>query len=73
LRDALLLDERGLGSCMQEAWPSYRPQLALCFGLAENEMVYCGMAVGYPKLDNPVNRFPRSRISLDELVEFRGF
>lgn len=70
---ALLLEERGLGSCMQEAWASYRPQLALRFGLAENEMVYCGMAVGYPKLDNPVNRFPRSRISLDELVEFRGF
>lgn len=70
---ALLLEERGLGSCMQEAWATFRPQLAERFALASTEMVYCGMAVGFPKLDNPVNQFPRSRISLDELVDFRGF
>jgi hypothetical protein len=36
-------------------------------------MVYCGMAVGFPKLENPVNQFERSRITLDELVDFKGF
>lgn len=70
---ALLLEERGLGSCMQEAWASYRAELATRFQLAPNEMIYCGMAVGFPKLENPVNQFERSRITLDELVEFRGF
>ncbi len=70
---ALLLEERGLGSCMQEAWASFRPQLAERFALPPTEMVYCGMAVGFPQRLNPINQFTRSRISLDELVDFRGF
>ncbi|MFZ9905943.1 MAG: nitroreductase [Steroidobacteraceae bacterium] len=70
---ALLLEERGLRSCMQEAWASFRPQLAERFALAPTEMVYCGMAVGFPQLENPVNQFERSRMSLEELIEFRGF
>lgn len=70
---ALLAEEHGLGSCMQEAWAAFRPQLAEIFGLAANEMVYCGMAIGYPDTSKPVNQFPRERISVDELAEFRGF
>ena len=70
---ALLLEEHGLGSCMQEAWASFRPQLSERFGLAPTEMVYCGMAVGFPNLENPVNKFERSRITLDELIDCRGF
>lgn len=70
---ALLLEERGLGSCMQEAWAQFRPQLAVRFGLPADEMVYCGMAVGHPDPAQPVNGFPRERISVDELAQFRGF
>jgi nitroreductase len=70
---ALLLEERGLGCCMQEAWAQFRPQLAERFGLPPEEMVYCGMAVGHPDLAKPVNDFPRDRISVDELAQFRGF
>jgi nitroreductase len=70
---ALLLEERGLGSCMQEAWASFRPELAELFALGTDEVVYCGMAVGYPNRANPVNGFERHRIGVDELVEFRGF
>jgi nitroreductase len=70
---ALLLEERGLGCCMQEAWAQFRPQLAERFGLPPEEMVYCGMAVGHPDLAKPVNDFPRGRIGVDELAQFRGF
>lgn len=70
---ALLLEERGLGCCMQEAWAQFRPQLAARFGLPPEEMVYCGMAVGHPDNTQPVNDFPRTRMSVDELAEFRGF
>lgn len=70
---ALLLEERGLGSCMQEAWASYRPELATLLGLGGDEMVYCGMAVGHPNRANPVNGFERHRIATRELAEFRGF
>ncbi|MBM4214537.1 MAG: nitroreductase, partial [Gammaproteobacteria bacterium] len=70
---ALLLEERGLGSCMQEAWAVFRPLLARMFALGDNELVYCGMAVGHPDRSKPVNQFARNRIGIDELVEFRGF
>jgi len=70
---ALLLEERGLGSCMQEAWAAFRPELARLFALGDDELVYCGMAVGHPDRSKPVNQFERNRISVDELVEFRGF
>ena len=70
---ALLLEERGLGCCMQEAWAQFRPQLADRFALPPEEMVYCGMAVGHPDRSQPVNDFPRTRITVDELAQFRGF
>lgn len=70
---ALLLEERGLGSCMQEAWAALRPALARHFALAADEMIYCGMAVGHPDRTKAVNDFPRTRITVDELAEFRGF
>jgi nitroreductase len=70
---ALLLEERGLGCCMQEAWAQFRPQLAARFELPPEEMVYCGMAVGHPDSAHPVNDFPRDRINVDELAQFRGF
>ena len=70
---ALLLEERGLGCCMQEAWAQFRPQLAARFGLPAEEMVYCGMAVGHPDRTQAVNDFPRGRITVDELALFRGF
>jgi len=70
---ALLLEERGLGCCMQEAWAQFRPQLAARFGLPAEEMVYCGMAVGHPDRTQAVNGFPRARITVDELAQFRGF
>jgi len=70
---ALLLEERGLGTCMQEAWAAFRPELARMFALGDNELAYCGMAVGHPDRSRSVNRFARNRISIDELAEFRGF
>lgn len=70
---ALAAEEQGLGSCMQEAWASFRTQLADIFELGEHEMVYCGMAIGYPDPSKPVNQFARERLTVDELAEFRGF
>lgn len=70
---ALAAEDRGLGSCMQEAWASFRPQLAERFGLDAHEMVYCGMSLGYPDRTQAVNQFLRERLSVDEIAEFRGF
>lgn len=70
---ALLAEERGWGTCMQECWGILRPSLKAHFGLAEHEMVYCGMSVGYPDKSDPVNDLYTDRATLDEFAELRGF
>ncbi len=70
---ALAATERGLGSCMQEAWARMRAPLHARFGLAQNEMIYCGMALGYADMTKPVNTLRSDRASVDEIASFRGF
>ena len=70
---ALLAEERGWGTCMQECWGILRPSLKAHFGLSETEMVYCGMAVGYPDPDDKANSLYAERAPQDEVVEFKGF
>ncbi|MAI92087.1 nitroreductase [Ponticaulis sp.] len=68
---ALLAEELGLGTCMQECWAILRPSLKEHLGLGETEMLYCGMALGYPDMDNPANQMRSERAPLEEFAEFR--
>ncbi len=70
---ALAALERGVSSCMQEAWARMRAPLHVHFGLGENEMIYCGMALGYADESAPVNALRSDRAPLEEIAEFRGF
>ena len=70
---ALLAEERGWGTCMQECWGILRPMLKEHFGLGQSEMVWCGMAVGIPDADHPVNSLRAERADIDEIAEFKGF
>lgn len=70
---ALAAIERGVQSCMQEAWARMRKPLHAHFGLAETEMIYCGMALGYADMTKPVNTLRSERAPVDEIAEFRGF
>lgn len=70
---ALLADEAGLATCMQEAWGMARETLHTHLGLDENEVVYCGMALGHPDREAPVNSWRSDRAGLEEVVDFRGF
>jgi nitroreductase len=70
---ALLALERGWATCMQECWARLRPSLERHFGLPEHEMVYCGMALGWPDPAHPLAGFRSERAPLDEVVAFRGF
>jgi nitroreductase len=69
----LAAQARGLGSCMQEAWGMVRKTLATHFGLPDNEMIYCAMALGYEDQDAPINTLRTTRADLDEIAVFRGF
>ena len=70
---ALLAEERGWATCMQECWARLRNELHDLFGLDDNHMVYCGISLGWPDPNEPANRLYAERAPLDEVVEFRGF
>lgn len=69
---ALAATEQGLSSCMQEAWARMRKPLHTHFALAPEEMIYCGMALGYAA-ETPVNTLRSDRATVDEFASFRGF
>lgn len=67
---ALAATERGLASCFQEAWATLRKSLKAHFQLAEQELIYCGMALGYADPAAPVNTLRSERASVDEIASF---
>jgi len=70
---ALAAIERGVASCMQEAWAAVRRSLGEHLGLAAHEVLYCGMALGYADAEHPVNRLRSERAPVDAFATFRGF
>ena len=70
---ALLAEERGWGTCMQECWGMLRPSLKSHFKLSPTEMVWCGMAVGKPDSSHRVNSLRAERADQSDVVELLGF
>jgi nitroreductase len=70
---ALAALERGVSSCMQEAWATLRLSLKSHFALDEHELIYCGMALGYADETAAVNSLRSDRAPVDEFASFRGF
>ena len=66
----LLAVEEGLHSCPQEAWSAFHSTVGEFLGLPEQQMFYCGMAMGYADMDHPVNRWRTERAPLDEIATF---
>jgi len=61
----LLLCERGVASCAQEAWSVFGATISEFVGAAPEQMLFCGMAIGYPDTDAPVNRLVTERAPFD--------
>jgi nitroreductase len=70
---ALAATERGLGTCMQEAWARVRETLARHFALPAEEMIVCGMALGYADMSHPVNALRPERAPVEEFAQCKGF
>jgi nitroreductase len=69
----LLLREEGLDSCAQEAWAAYSPQVREMVDIPDDDIFFCGMAIGYRDPDAPVNQFDVKRAGLDESVRWEGW
>jgi nitroreductase len=66
----LLALEEGLHTCPQEAWSAFHRTIADFIGMRENELFYCGMAIGYANLDDPVNQWRTERAPLQDIARF---
>lgn len=62
---------RGLHTCPQAAFAPYHQQIRPVLGIADEEIVICGMALGYEDVSKPENRLRTERAPLDEWAVFR--
>lgn len=70
---ALVAEERGLATCMQEAWGMVRQSLHAHFGLPGHELLYCAMALGHADRTAPINQLRSERAPVEEFAVFKGF
>jgi nitroreductase len=64
---------RGLDTCAQAAWTHYHKVIRPVLGLAEEEVVVCGMALGRADPDAPENRLETARVTSGAFMDWRGF
>ncbi len=69
----LLLTEAGLDCCPQEAWSVYGPTVRAGLGVGDEQILYCGLAIGHGDHDNPVNQWPVPRAPVDDAIVWQGF
>jgi len=67
---SLVAEERGLATCMQEAWSTRAKTVSGVLGVPESEQLYCGMALGVPDRSAPVNNLRSTRAALEEFAIF---
>ena len=61
---------RGLHTCPQAAFAPYHQQIRPVLGITEEEIVICGMALGYEDVTKPENSLRTDRAPLEEWVTF---
>lgn len=64
---------RGLDTCAQAAFADYHQTIRSALGIPENELVVCGMALGYADNEAPENRLVTEREPVAGFTSFRGF
>jgi nitroreductase len=69
----LLAVERGLDTCPQEYWARYPKTVANFLGLADDHMLFAGMALGYSDASHPINSLKAARDAFEVWGELRGF
>ena len=69
----LLARESGLDTCAQESWASWHELVREELGIPDEQILFCGMAVGYADSEHPINNFTADREPLEGFATFRGF
>ncbi|MFN5603418.1 MAG: nitroreductase [Actinomycetes bacterium] len=66
----LLAVERGLGTCPQEYWSIRHKAISKFVGAPENEMLFCGVAIGHVDETAPINTLRSERMPLEQWTTF---
>jgi nitroreductase len=66
----LLAQEAGVGTCPQEYWADHHAAVREFVGAPDEEMLFCGMAIGHADPDAPINSFVSRRMPLEEWATF---
>jgi nitroreductase len=66
----LLAVEQGLATCAQEYWSVRHKAISTFLGTPENEMMFCGMSVGYADESALINTLRSERMPLEQWVRF---
>lgn len=66
----LLAVEQGLATCAQEYWSVRHKAICTFLGTPENEMMFCGMSVGYADESALINTLRSERMPLEQWVRF---
>ena len=69
---ALLAVEHGLATCMQESWANWPRTIRTLLPVPADELIFCGISLGYPDSDHPVNRFATERAEIEDFCQFFG-
>ena len=67
----LIAREKGLHTCPQEAWAVWHGVIREYLAIPQNEMIFCGMAIGYADETAPVNALQSQRAPLAEFATIR--
>lgn len=70
---AVLARGHGLDTCPQIAWIRLHRLVGAFLDLPPEQMLYCGMGIGYRDETWPANRFRSPRAELGEFCRFYGF
>lgn len=70
---ALLARGHGLDTCPQEAWARLYDTVGDFLDMPAEQMLFCGMAIGYGDHSHPANSFRSPRAELSEFCRFQGF
>jgi nitroreductase len=64
---------RGLDTCPQAAFADFHKVIRPLLGIPDNQIIICGMALGYADPDAVVNRLTTERASPAQFASFEGF
>ncbi len=69
----LAATEQGLATCLQASWTMFPNAIRESLEIDHDEMIVCGVSLGYADLEDAVNSVQQSRVSVDDALILKGF